>query len=226
MPGKPKRAAKKTKRATSKAKRPVSKAKRPASKAKRAASKPKGVQRVPKGYHTISPHLVVKGANDAIEFYKKAFGATEFLRMPTPDGGAIMHAEMQIGDSRFFLNDEMMGAKSPQSLGGSPITVHLYVQDVDALWNQAVAAGCQVTMPLMDMFWGDRYGMLVDPFGHGWALASHIEDVPPEEMGERAAAAMAAMGGGEQPQMGEGDQPPMDEGEQPQMGGEEKPPQW
>jgi uncharacterized glyoxalase superfamily protein PhnB len=199
MPGKAKRGAKKTKRATGKAKRP-------ASKAKRAASKPKGVQRVPKGYHTITPHLVVKGANDAIEFYKKAFGAVEHARMPAPNGSAIMHAEMQIGDSRFFLNDEMMGAKSPQSLGGSSITVHLYVEDVDALWNQAVAAGCQVTMPLMDMFWGDRYGILADPFGHNWSLASHIEDVPPAEMGERAAAAMAAMGGGEQQQMGGGEQ--------------------
>jgi uncharacterized glyoxalase superfamily protein PhnB len=202
MPGKPKRAAGKAKRATSKAKRPVRKA-------KRAASKPKGVLRVPKGYHTITPHLVVKGANDAIEFYKKAFGAAENSRMLTPDGSAIMHAEMQIGDSRFFLNDEMMGAQSPQSLSGSPVTINLYVEDADALWNQAVAAGCQVTMPLMDMFWGDRYGMLVDPFGHGWAIASHIEDVPPEEMGERAAAAMAAMGGGEQQQMGGGDQPQM-----------------
>jgi uncharacterized glyoxalase superfamily protein PhnB len=200
MPGKPKRGAKKTKRA-------AGKAKRPASKAKRTASKPKGVQRVPKGYHTISPHLVVKGANEAMNFYNKAFGAVEAVRMPTPDGSAIMHAEMQIGDSRFFLNDEMMGAKSPQALGGSPVTVHLYVQDVDSLWNQAVAAGCQVTMPLMDMFWGDRYGMLVDPFGHCWSLASHIEDVPPEEMGQRAAAAMAARGGGEQPQTGGGEQP-------------------
>jgi len=199
MPGKPKRAAKKTKRAVSKAKRPVRKA-------KRAANKPQGVQRVPKGYHTITPHLVVKGANDAIEFYKKAFGAAENARMPMPDGSAIMHAELQIGDSRLFLNDEMMGAKSPQSLGGSPVTINLYVEDVDALWNQAVAAGCQVTMPLMDMFWGDRYGMLADPFGHSWALSSHIEDVPPEEMGERAAAAMATMGGAEQQQMGGGQQ--------------------
>jgi len=207
MPGKAKRAAKKTKRAAgkAKAKRPVGKAKtkRPASKAKRVASKPKGVQRVPEGYHTITPHLVVKGANDAIEFYKKAFGAVEHARMPMPDGSAIMHAELQIGDSRFFLNDEMMGAKSPQSLGGSPVTVHLYVEDVDALWNQAVAAGCQVTMLLMDAFWGDRFGTLADPFGHNWALASHIEDVPPEEMGQRAAA---AMGGGEQPPMGGGEQ--------------------
>ncbi len=200
MPGKAKRGAKKTKRAAGKAKRAAGKAKRPVSKAKRAASKPKGVQRVPKGYHTVTPHLVVKGANEAMNFYNKAFGAVEALRMPTPDG-AIMHAEMQIGDSRFFLNDEMMGAKSPQALSGSPVTIHLYVEDVDALWNQAVAAGCQVTMPLMDMFWGDRYGMLVDPFGHCWSLASHIEDVPPEEMGARAAAAMAAMGGGERPQM-------------------------
>jgi uncharacterized glyoxalase superfamily protein PhnB len=191
MPAKPKRAASKAKRA----------AKKPAGKAKRAASKPKGVQRVPKGFHTITPHLVVRGANDAIEFYKQAFGAVEHGRMPTPDGAAIMHAELQIGDSRFFLNDEMMGAKSPSSLSGSSVTIHLYVDDVDARWNQAVAAGCQVMMPLADMFWGDRYGMLVDPFGHHWSMGSHIEDVPPEEMGQRAQAAMAQMGGGEQPQM-------------------------
>jgi uncharacterized glyoxalase superfamily protein PhnB len=170
-------------------------AKRPAKKAKRAASKPKGVQRVPEHMHTITPHLVVKGANDAIEFYKKAFGAVEHYRMPMPDG-AIMHAEIQIGGSVFFLNDEMRGTKSPQTLGGSAVTVHLQVEDVDALWNQAVAAGCQVTMPLMNMFWGDRYGMLVDPFGHSWSMASHVEDVPPEEMGKRAEAAMAQMPGG------------------------------
>lgn len=200
MPGKAKRAAKKTKRSTSKAKRPVSKA-------KRAASKPKGVQRVPEHMHTITPHLVLKGAGEAIEFYKKAFGAIEHYRFPMPDG-AIMHAEIQIGNSVFFMNDEMMGFKSPQTLGGSPVTIHLQVEDVDALWNQAVAAGCQVTMPLANQFWGDRYGMLADPFGHNWSLASHIEDVPPEEMGQRAAAAMAAMGGGEQPQMGGGEQPP------------------
>ena len=206
MPAKPKRAASKAKRA----------AKKPAGKAKRAASKPQGVQRVPQGFHTITPHLVVKGANEAIEFYKKTFGAVEHVRMPTPDG-AIMHAELQIGNSRFFLNDEMMGAKSPSSLSGSPVTIHLYVENVDALWEQAVAAGCQVTMPLMDMFWGDRYGMLVDPFGHHWSMASHIEDVPPEEMGERAEAAMAAMSGD--------GQPPMGGGEQTQMGGG-APPQW
>jgi uncharacterized glyoxalase superfamily protein PhnB len=167
MPGRVKRAASK------KSKRAAGKAKRPARKAKRAASKPKGVQRVPERYHTITPHLVVKNANDAIEFYKRAFDAVELGRMPTPDG-AIMHAEMQIGDSPLFLNDEMMGAKSPQSLSGSTVTIHLYVEDVDALWNQAVAAGCQVAMPL---------------------------DVPPEEMGQRAAAAMAAMGGEGQPQL-------------------------
>jgi len=187
MAAKPKRAAKKAKRVASKAKRPVKKT-------KRAASKTKGVQRVPEHMHTITPHIVVKGANDAIEFYKKAFGAIEHYRMPMPDG-AIMHAEIQIGDSVFFMNDEMMGAKSPQSIGGSPVTIHLQIEDVDSLWNQAVAAGCQVTMPLADMFWGDRYGMLVDPFGHCWSMASHIEDVPPEEMGQRAQAAMAAMGG-------------------------------
>ncbi|MDZ7363746.1 MAG: VOC family protein [candidate division KSB1 bacterium] len=146
----------------------------------------------------------------------QSYGAVEHGRMPTPDGSAIIHAEMQIGDSRFFLNDEMMGAKSPSSLSGSPVTIHLYVDDVDALWNQAVAAGCQITMPLADMFWGDRYGMLVHPFGHHWSLASHIEEVRPEEMGERAEAAMAAMSGGGQPQTG---------GAEQTQGGE-APPQW
>ena len=194
MPAKPKRAAGKAQKGAAK------KAKRPAKKVKRAVSKPKGVQRVPEHMHTITPHLVLKGAGEAIEFYRKAFGAIEHYRMPMPDG-AIMHAEIQIGGSVFFLNDEMMGAKSPQTLGGSPVTIHLQVEDVDALWNQAVAAGCQVAMPLADMFWGDRYGMLADPFGHSWSMASHIEDVPPEEMGQRAAAAMSQMMGGEgQPQ--------------------------
>jgi uncharacterized glyoxalase superfamily protein PhnB len=189
------------KRAAGKAKSAAKKtAKRAVKKAKRAVSKPKGVQRVPEHMHTITPHLVVKDASAAIDFYKKAFGAMEHYRMPMPDG-TIMHAEIQIGDSVCFLNDEMMGAKSPQALGGSAVTIHLQVEDVDALWNQAVAAGCQVTMPLADMFWGDRYGMLFDPFGHNWSMASHIEDVPPEEMGQRAQAAMAQMGGEGQPQM-------------------------
>jgi uncharacterized glyoxalase superfamily protein PhnB len=195
MPAKTKRAAGKAQKGAAK------KAKRPAKKVNRAA-KPKGVQRVPSHLRTITPHIVVQGANEAIEFYKKAFGAVEHYRMPMPDG-KIMHAEIQIGDSCFFLNDEMMGAKSPQSLGGSPITIHLYVEDVDALWNQAVAAGCQVAMKLMDTFWGDRYGLLIDPFGHSWALASHIEDVSPEEMNRRAEAEMAKMGDGQQ------QQPPM-----------------
>lgn len=188
----------KSKRTAGKAKRASSKTKRPVRRAKRAVSKPKGVQRVPEHMHTITPHLVVNDANEAIEFYKKAFGAVEHYRHPMPDG-KIMHAELQIGDSVFFMNDEMMGTKSPQTIGGTPITIHIQVEDVDALWNQAVAAGCQEVMPLMDAFWGDRYGMLLDPFGHSWSMASHIEDVPPEEMGQRAAAAMAEMGGGEGP---------------------------
>ncbi len=187
MPAKPKRAAGKAKKGAAK------KAKRPAKKAARVA-KPKGVQRVPEHMHTITPHLVSKSTGEAIDFYKRAFGAIEHYRFPMPDG-KIMHAEVQIGDSVFFMNDEMMGAKAPQTLGGSPVTIHLQVEDVDALWNQAVAAGCTVTMPLMDQFWGDRYGMLVDPFGHCWSMASHIEDVPPEEMGKRAAEAMAQMAG-------------------------------
>lgn len=194
MPAKPKRKAVKAKSAAKKTKRPVKKA-------KRAARKPKGVQRVPQHMHTITPHLVVKNTGEAIDFYKNAFGAIEHYRYPMPDG-TIMHAEVQIGDSVFFMNDEMMGAKAPQTLGGSAVTVHLQVEDVDALWNQAVSAGCQVMMPLADQFWGDRYGMLVDPFGHNWSMASHIEDVPPEEMGKRAEAAMSQMMGGE-------GQPPM-----------------
>lgn len=201
MPAKPKRKAVKAKSPAKKAKRPVKKTKRPVKKAKRAVSKPKGVQRVPEHMHTITPHLVLNGAANAIEFYKNAFGAIEHYRMPMPDG-KLMHSEIQIGGSVFFMNDEMAGFKSPQTLGGSSVTIHLQVEDVDALWNQAVAAGCQVVMPLADMFWGDRYGVLTDPFGHNWSMASHIEDVPPEEMGQRAEAAMSQMMGGE-------GQPPM-----------------
>jgi len=147
------------------------------------------VKPVPDGYHTLTPYIVVDGAADAIAFYQKAFGAEEIYRMPGP-GGKVMHAEIQIGDSRLMLSDAIpeMGGRSPKSLGGSPASILIYVRDVDAAFARAVGAGATVDMPLMDMFWGDRYGKVKDPFGHLWQLATHVEDVSPEEMGKRAAA--------------------------------------
>jgi PhnB protein len=155
------------------------------------------VKRVPDGYHTVMPHLVVRGAAKAIEFYKKAFGAKELGRHSGPDGQSIMHAELQIGDSRVFLNDEFpaMGAVSPQALNGTPVTLHLQVEDVDGLFNQAVAAGAQVIMPVADQFWGDRYGQVADPFGHRWSMASHIRDLTPDQLKEAAAAAFSSKPG-------------------------------
>jgi len=146
------------------------------------------VKPIPEGMHTITPHLIIKGADAAIAFYKKALGAQEIHRSLTPDG-KVMHASLKIGDSMLFLADEFpqMGTcKSPQGLGGSPVTLHLYVEDVDKVFKQAVDAGAQARMPPSDMFWGDRYGQVTDPFGHVWALATHIEDVPQEEMLKRA----------------------------------------
>jgi PhnB protein len=146
---------------------------------------------VPEGYHTLIPHLVVKGASQAIEFYKKVFGAEEISRLPAPDGKSLMHAAIKIGDSRLFLVDEFleMGGLGPLSIGGTPVTIHVYVEDVDTVFNQAVAAGAQVRAPLADMFWGDRYGVLTDPFGHSWSLATHKEDLTPEEISKGAQAA-------------------------------------
>jgi PhnB protein len=145
---------------------------------------------IPKGYHTATPYLIIKGAAKAIEFYKKAFGAAEVMRMTQPDG-RVGHAEIKIGDSLIMLADEFpeMGARSPQSLGGSPVSILLYVQDVDALTSQAITAGAKVVRPVKDQFYGDRSGSLEDPFGHQWHIATHVEDVPPEEMKKRAAAA-------------------------------------
>jgi PhnB protein len=145
---------------------------------------------IPKGYHTATPYLIIKGAAKAIEFYKKAFGAAEMMRMTQPDG-RVGHAEIKIGDSLIMLADEFpeMGARSPQSLGGSPVSILLYVQDVDALTSQAITAGAKVVRPVKDQFYGDRSGSLEDPFGHQWHIATHVEDVPPEEMKKRAAAA-------------------------------------
>lgn len=149
---------------------------------------------IPTGFHAITPHLVIKGAAEAIEFYKRAFGAEELVRMPMPGPDGQMrvgHAELQIGDSILFLSDEFPehGVTGPS--GHSPVTIHLYVEDVDTVFNRAVEAGAKATMPPADMFWGDRYGKLVDPFGHHWSVATHVEDPTPEQMKERMAAAMS-----------------------------------
>lgn len=155
---------------------------------------------VPDGFHTITPHLVVKNGNEAIEFYKKAFGARELSRSAGPDGTRVMHASLQIGDSMIMLNDEFpeYGAKGPRSIGGTPVTIHLYVDDADTWYKRAVEAGATETMPIMDAFWGDRYGKLTDPFGHEWSIATHTEDLSPEEIGKRAQEYFSKMGGGEE----------------------------
>lgn len=141
------------------------------------------VNPIPEGMHTVTPHLICAGAGAAIDFYKKAFGATETSRMPGP-GGKLMHASIRLGDSAVMLVDEMpeWGSLGPKALKGSPVVIHLYVDDVDAFTARAVAAGAKVTMPVADMFWGDRYGQLEDPFGHRWSVATHVRDVSPAEM--------------------------------------------
>ena len=154
---------------------------------------------IPDGYHTATPYLIIRGASDAIEFYKKAFGATELFRFPTPDG-KIGHAEIKIGDSPIMMADEYpeMGYNSPQTLGGSPVSVMIYVEDVDTVFNRAVDAGATVKEAVQDKFYGDRIGTLVDPFGHVWHVSTHREDISLEEMEKRAkAAGAAASGGGE-----------------------------
>ena len=145
---------------------------------------------IPEGYHSITPYLVVKDAARAIDFYKRAFGAQEVDRMPGPGGQGVMHAEIKIGDSRVMLSDEFPGAgcASPQSLGGTTCQLFIYVPDVDSAYQQAISAGATSTMPVSDMFWGDRYGKLSDPFGHQWGLATHKEDVSPQEMKKRSEA--------------------------------------
>ncbi|MBZ5538325.1 MAG: VOC family protein [Acidobacteriia bacterium] len=152
------------------------------------------VKAIPEGLHTITPHLVVNDATRALEFYKNAFGAQVLNVHNTPDG-KVMHADIKIGDSKLFLNDEFpgMGCQSPKTVGGSSVVLNLYSENVDKLFNQAVAAGATVTMPLANQFWGDRYGQVVDPFGHHWALGQHIEDVAPEEMERRAKEAFGQM---------------------------------
>jgi PhnB protein len=139
----------------------------------------------PAGAHSVTPHLVCAGAADAIEFYKKAFNATEEIRMPG-SAGKLMHAAIKIGDSTVMLADEFpdWGSFGPKSLKGSPVVIHLYVEDADAFVKQAVAAGATIKMPVADMFWGDRYGQIEDPFGHRWSIGTHVRDVTPAEMQE------------------------------------------
>ena len=143
------------------------------------------VQPIPSGMHTVTPHLVVRGAAKAIDFYKKAFDAKEESRLPGPNG-TLMHASIRIGDSSVMLMDESPEWKSvgPQSLKGSPVTIHLYVNDVDKTFDTALKAGAKAVMPVADMFWGDRYGVLEDPFGHSWYVATHTRDVSNKEIQE------------------------------------------
>jgi PhnB protein len=152
------------------------------------------VQAIPTGFHTLTPHLTVRDADKALEFYKNALGA-EILGVARMPDGKVMHASLRIGDSILMLNEEMpeYGGLSPLSLGGTGVTIHIYTDNVDEAFNRAVSAGAQVKMPLMDQFWGDRYGMVADPFGHKWSLATHVMDLSPEEMQRAQDEAMAKM---------------------------------
>lgn len=154
------------------------------------------VKAVPDGYHTATPYLTITDAAAALDFYKRAFDATEVMRMTTPDG-KVGHAEIRIGDSAIMLSDEFpeMDARSPQRIGGSPVMIHLYVDDADAFVKRAVEAGAQLQRPVEDQFYGDRAGKLADPFGHLWWIATHVEDVPPQEIEKRAAAMFGSAAG-------------------------------
>lgn len=146
------------------------------------------VKPIPEGYHSVTPYLIISGAAKAIDFYVKALGATEIMRLD--HGGKIGHAEIKLGDSHVMLADEFpeMGARSPQSLGGTPVGICLYVPNVDELFQQAVNAGAKVERPVQDQFYGDRSGTIIDPFGHKWTIATHKEDLTPEQINERMAA--------------------------------------
>ncbi len=151
------------------------------------------VKPIPDGFHSLTPHIVVKGAAKAIDFYKRAFAAEEINRHAMPDG-SIMHALLRIGDSMLMLNDEFpqMNARGPTSIGGTPVTLNIYVENADKAWERAVQAGAKVKMPIADQFWGDRYGILTDPFGHDWSIATHQKDLTPDQI---MAASKAAMSG-------------------------------
>jgi PhnB protein len=150
------------------------------------------VKPIPDGYPRVTPYLHVDGASTAIDFYSKVFGATERMRMPSP-GGKVGHAELEIGDSLIMLADEFpeMGVLGPKAIGGTPVTLGLYVEDVDDVFDRAIAEGAVSVRPVENQFYGDRAGQLEDPFGHRWSVATHVEDVPPDEMAKRAAEAMA-----------------------------------
>ncbi len=151
-------------------------------------------KQIPDGFNTITPHLVVEDAERAIEFYKRAFGAHEVTRHKTPDGSRVMHAQLKVGNSMLMLAGEFPPmCLSPKSRGGTSVNLHLYVENVDAAFDRAVKAGCQVKMPLMDQFWGDRYGQVEDPFGHVWSLATHKQDLTEAQIAENAKAAFAKM---------------------------------
>ena len=147
------------------------------------------IKPIPDGYRSVAPYLIIDGAAKALDFYKKAFGATERMRMPSP-GGKVGHAEIQLGDCVIMLADEHpeIGARGPRAFGGSPVSLHVYVPDVDAVVKAAVAAGAKVTRPVENQFYGDRLGTIEDPFGHQWHISTHVEDVTPDEMARRAAA--------------------------------------
>jgi PhnB protein len=153
------------------------------------------VRPVPEGYHSVTPYLAVDGAGEAIEFYKKAFGASEIMRMAAP-GGKVGHGEIEIGGSRIMVADEYpdMGFRSPKAYGGTPVTLHLYVEDVDAVARQAVAAGARELRPVKDQFYGDRSGTFEDPYGHVWHISTHKEDLPADELRRRADEAMKQQG--------------------------------
>jgi PhnB protein len=154
------------------------------------------VKPIPEGFHTITPHMVVGNASEAIAFYKRAFGAEEICRMPGPDGNSIMHAEIKIGDSMIMICDEhpmMQYWVSPQKLDGTTIAMHVYCEDVDAAFARAVEAGATESMAPQDTFWGDRYARVKDPFGHQWSMATHKQDLTPEEIQKGAAAFFAGM---------------------------------
>jgi PhnB protein len=153
---------------------------------------PSNVKPIPDGHHTVAPYLAIKNAVGALEFYKKAFGATETYKLIVPDG-RLGHAELRLGDSLIMLSDEFpeFGGKAPEALGGSPVSIHLYVEDVDAFVKRAVAAGAREVKPVADQFYGDRSGQLEDPYGHLWWVATHKEDVAPEEMQKRVRALFA-----------------------------------
>jgi len=150
---------------------------------------------IPEGYHTVTPALTVKNGAEAIEFYKKAFGAEEVMRVHGPDGKSLMHAEIRVGDSRIMLGEEWpdAGQRAPSSVGAATSSLYLYVADVDAAFKRAVTAGAKALMPVTDMFWGDRFGQVEDPSGHRWGLATHVEDPSPEEITRRQREFFASM---------------------------------